>query len=126
MDRRTFLLTGAAAIAHTSLGSGWQRGGVAARPGPSAAQLAWQRDELAMFLHFGVNTFTDREWGDGKESPQIFAPTALDTRAWAGTAKAAGFRAIILTAKHHDGFCLWPTRTTSHSVKSGAPSHSVS
>ena len=86
------------------------------RPRPSAAQLAWQRDELALFLHFGVNTFTDREWGDGREDPAIFAPTSLDARTWAKTARDAGFRALILTAKHHDGFCLWPTKTTTHSV----------
>lgn len=89
-----------------------------ARPRPTPAQLQWQRDELALFIHFGVNTFTDREWGDGKESPSIFAPSALDARQWARAAKAAGFRALILTAKHHDGFCLWPTRTTTHSVAS--------
>ena len=71
-----------------------------------------------MFLHFGVNTFTDREWGDGREDPTIFAPTNLDARAWARTARATGFRAMILTAKHHDGFCLWPSRTTRHSVAS--------
>ncbi|HRQ78350.1 MAG TPA: alpha-L-fucosidase [Gemmatimonadaceae bacterium] len=87
-----------------------------ARPRPSASQLLWQRDELALFLHFGVNTFTDREWGDGTESPQIFDPSALDARQWARTARAAGFKAMILTAKHHDGFCLWPTATTRHSV----------
>jgi len=69
-----------------------------------------------MFLHFGVNTFTDREWGDGREDPGIFAPTALDPHEWAKTARAAGFRALVLTAKHHDGFCLWPTKTTTHSV----------
>jgi alpha-L-fucosidase len=86
------------------------------RPRPSAAQLTWQRDELAMFLHFGVNTFTDREWGDGKESPSIFRPARLDARQWAKSARNAGFRAMVLTAKHHDGFCLWPTRTTTHSV----------
>ena len=90
----------------------------AVRPRPSAAQLAWQRDELAMFIHFGVNTFTDREWGDGKESPSIFAPSKLDARQWARVARSAGFRAMILTAKHHDGFCLWPTKTTTHSVVS--------
>jgi alpha-L-fucosidase len=88
------------------------------RPRPSRAQLAWQRDELAMFVHFGVNTFTDREWGDGTESPSIFNPAALDARQWARTARAAGFKSMILTAKHHDGFCLWPTRTTTHSVAS--------
>jgi alpha-L-fucosidase len=71
-----------------------------------------------MFLHFGVNTFTDREWGDGRESPTVFAPSRLDAGQWARTARAAGFRAVILTAKHHDGFCLWPTRTTTHSVAS--------
>ena len=87
-----------------------------ARPRPSRAQLEWQRDELALFLHFGVNTFTDREWGDGREDPRIFSPTQLDARQWARAARAGGFRAMILTAKHHDGFCLWPTRTTTHSV----------
>jgi alpha-L-fucosidase len=91
---------------------------IAQRPTPNASQLAWQRDELAMFLHFGVNTFSDREWGDGKEDPTIFNPTRLDARQWARAARAAGFRAMILTAKHHDGFCLWPTRTTKHSVAS--------
>lgn len=90
----------------------------ARRPVPSPAQLEWQREELALFLHFGVNTFTDREWGDGKESPSIFAPTALDARQWANAARAAGFRMMILTAKHHDGFCLWPSATTQHSVAS--------
>lgn len=86
------------------------------RPRPSPAQLLWQRDELALFLHFGVNTFTDREWGDGTEDPGIFDPTALDAGQWARVAREAGFRAMVLTAKHHDGFCLWPTATTRHSV----------
>jgi alpha-L-fucosidase len=86
------------------------------RPRPTQAQLDWQRDELAMFLHFGVNTFSDREWGDGREDPRSFAPRSLDARQWARAARDAGFRAIVLTAKHHDGFCLWPTRTTTHSV----------
>ena len=89
---------------------------VAQRPVPSPSQLLWQQDELALFLHFGVNTFTDREWGDGTESPSVFNPSALDARQWARTTRMAGFRAMILTAKHHDGFCLWPTRTTTHSV----------
>ena len=86
------------------------------RPVPTRAQLEWQQDELALFLHFGVNTFTDREWGDGTEDPAIFAPPQLDARQWARAARSAGFRAMILTAKHHDGFCLWPTKTTNHSV----------
>lgn len=85
-------------------------------PVPSPAQLRWQRDELALFLHFGVNSFSNREWGDGTEDPASFNPTALDTREWARLARRAGFRAMILTAKHHDGFCLWPTATTRHSV----------
>ena len=71
-----------------------------------------------MFVHFTVNTFTGREWGDGTESPSIFRPEKLDARQWARTAKAGGFRRMILTAKHHDGFCLWPTDTTDHSVRS--------
>ncbi|HET9274547.1 MAG TPA: alpha-L-fucosidase [Gemmatimonadales bacterium] len=115
VSRRGFVLAGAAAL---SAGGLRLRPGPPRRPRPTAAQLAWQRDELAMFVHFGVNTFTDREWGDGRESPSIFAPGRLDARQWARTARAAGFRAMILTAKHHDGFCLWPSATTAHSVRS--------
>lgn len=88
-----------------------------ARPRPTPQQLAWQREELAMFVHFTVNTFTDREWGDGTESPRIFDPSKLDARQWARTAKRNGFGSMVLTAKHHDGFCLWPTRTTEHCVR---------
>ena len=106
----------AASAAACSLPRGALRGGDSGRPRPSASQLQWQRDELALFLHFGVNTFTDREWGDGTESPSIFNPAALDARQWTRTAKAAGARTLVLTAKHHDGFCLWPTHTTEHSV----------
>jgi alpha-L-fucosidase len=118
MDRRSFVRVGALSMAARWSFPQWPFGAADALPRPSAAQVDWQRDELAMFLHFGVNTFTDREWGDGKEQPSIFDPTGLDARQWARTAKAAGFRAVILTAKHHDGFCLWPTTTTRHSVAS--------
>ena len=120
MDRRRFLEAGAALLAARSLGWAAPAARGRARPRPSPSQLAWQRDELALFLHFGVNTFTDREWGDGREDPAIFAPTALDARQWARAAREAGFRALILTAKHHDGFCLWPTATTRHSVTSSS------
>ncbi|MGH7620397.1 MAG: alpha-L-fucosidase [Gemmatimonadaceae bacterium] len=115
MKRRSFLQLGAVSLAACALPRGARSSG-AARPRPSAAQLEWQRDELALFLHFGVNTFTDREWGDGREDPSIFAPANLDARQWTRAARAAGARALILTAKHHDGFCLWPTATTRHSV----------
>ena len=86
-------------------------------PVPHERHMEWYRRGRTAFLHFTVNTFTDREWGDGTESPAVFAPTALDCRQWARILKEAGFTAAILTAKHHDGFCLWHTKTTEHSVK---------
>ena len=88
-----------------------------AQPKPTPRQLAWQSLETTAFLHFTVNTFTDKEWGDGTESSAIFNPTKLDARQWIKSLKNAGFKMAIITAKHHDGFCLWPSRLTEHSVK---------
>lgn len=83
---------------------------------PTDAQVEWQKMEYNMFVHFGPNTFTSAEWGDGTESADVFNPTDLDCRQWAATAKAAGMKGIIITAKHHDGFCLWPNPVCQHTV----------
>ncbi len=87
---------------------------------PAARQLAWQRLEVTAFLHFGVNTYTGHEWGDGLEDPSIFDPAELDCDQWARELAAAGCRLAILTIKHHDGFVLYPTRYTDHSVRASA------
>lgn len=84
---------------------------------PEPRQLAWQQLEFTAFFHFGMNTFTDREWGDGNESESLFNPTSLDTDQWCEAVKNAGIKACIITAKHHDGFCLFNSQYTEHCVR---------
>ena len=86
-------------------------------PLPTQKQINWQEMESYAFIHFSLNTFTNKEWGYGDESPELFNPSALDTRQWARVVKEAGMKGIILVAKHHDGFCLWPSAYTERSVK---------
>jgi alpha-L-fucosidase len=116
MTRRTFVSsTAAAALAGPLIAAPAPPAPYGALPSPR--QLRWHELETYSFLHFTVNTFTDREWGNGDESPSIFNPTEFNADAIVSALKAGGMKGVILTCKHHDGFCLWPTRTTDHSIR---------
>ena len=84
---------------------------------PSAQQVAWQDLEFGVILHFSTNTFLDREWGDGTADPKVFNPTSFDPDQWMQAIKASGATYVVLVAKHHDGFCLWPTEQTDYSIR---------
>ena len=86
-------------------------------PLPTAAQIQWHEMEMNAFVHFTINTFTDKEWGYGDESPSLFNPSQTDPAQWTRVLKETGFKTLILTCKHHDGFCLWPSKYTEHSIK---------
>ncbi len=85
---------------------------------PSPQQVAWQDLEIGAIIHFGPNTFMDREWGDGTANPAVFNPPSVDPEQWMQAAKSAGITYVVLVAKHHDGFCLWPTKKSQYGIKS--------
>jgi alpha-L-fucosidase len=99
------------------LQTGFSQSNKKVSPAPAQSQLVWQDMEYYFFVHFGPNTFTDLEWGKGTEKEEVFDPKELDCDQWCRIAKAAGAKGIIITAKHHDGFCLWPSKYSTHTVR---------
>jgi len=118
ISRRTFLAAAPAAMAASAARKTPPPPAYGAVP--SARQIAWHELEFTAFLHFTVNTFTDKEWGYGDEDPNIFQPSRFNADAIAADLKSAGVAGFILTCKHHDGFCLWPTKTTDHSIRASS------
>lgn len=117
MIRKTFLWSVAFCFFFAGIGNAQPAPPQPCGPVPTENQWRWQQMEYYAFLHFSINTFTDQEWGSGGDDPKIFNPDSLDCRQWARICKEAGMKGIILTAKHHSGFCLWPSKYTEYSVK---------
>jgi alpha-L-fucosidase len=117
VNRRSFLLAGPVVVSLASVAWGSETEPAPYGALPSPRQLRWHALETCGFLHFTVNTFTDKEWGDGDEDPKIFNPTDFDPDSIISELKTAGMKGAILTCKHHDGFCLWPTKTTEHCIR---------
>jgi alpha-L-fucosidase len=115
--RKIFLYAGMISLCIMSCTPKETHAPVAAGPVPSDAQLNWHQMELTAFIHFTINTFTDKEWGYGDEKESLFNPTETNVDQWVGVLKETGFKQVILTCKHHDGFCLWPSKYTEHSIK---------
>jgi alpha-L-fucosidase len=115
LNRTFFLLIALMLCCNTSIADN-SKAPEAVWPVPSQAQVAWQQMETYAFIHFGLNTFNDMEWGYGDTPASTFNPTRLDCEQWVQTLVKAGMKGVILTCKHHDGFCLWPSRYTDYSV----------